>query len=499
MKSNIKIVSIVAMLLIGLFCACTKDPGNYVYNEVNEAIVTGLDTAYSVNLGSNLSITPNISYTLDKQMDTSNYTYEWLRLTLIGFNPGIPVRMASGTKINAKITAPLGFYTASFRVTDKKTGVYKDNFFKLLVTRPSYEGWLLLSGTGSGSRLDMISYNLVQNRYSTIIDILKENKSDFKLLGDPSFVGSGNNNNGPMTTNTTDKIIVGASQSAAYLGADTLNYQPLWDFDNYMPIGYTGKTSGPTYLESSLAGSFLVANNQAFIGSSLEFVRINLLGSTPFIPAPFISFSVPTNTTQAILYSKDLSQFLWYPGSGGACRPLENESLFVNKTGKDLLFMNFVNYNGGETFAILKEKTGNKVYLARFTIAKQNYYQEVTGTPMAEATNFAVSPEFGYVFYAVGSKIYEYDFNTGINLEMADYGRRKISLLKFQTTYVSGAVNARLEKLKNSLIVCSYDEADLNASGIFDVYTVPGINGQIVKSETYTGFGKIKSITYRRR
>lgn len=497
MKMNIKLAII---MLIALFGACRKDLGNYNYKTVNEAVVTGLDSAYSVNSGAILTIEPKIAYTVDQQVDTANYLYEWWRINLVGFTPAISVKLATGTKMNARIVAQLGLWSCTFRITDKKTGVFKEYPFRLLVTRPTYEGWLVLSGvSGAGSRLDMISYNTVQNKYTTIIDILAASNSTFKILGEPAFVGSGNNNNGPMTTNTTDKIMVAASQSAAYLGADTLNYQPLWDFNTFMPSGFTALGSGPAYNETNSSGTFLVVNEQAFAGTSSSFQRINVLGTTPFLSAPYISFSIPGNATQAILYSKDLSQFLWYPGSGGTCRALENESLFANKTGKDLLFMNFVTYNGGETFAILKEKTGNKVYLARFTIAKQNYYQEITGTPMAEGTNFAINPEYGYVFYSVGSKIYEYDFNTGINLEMADYGSRKISLLKFQTIHVAAVVNPRYVKLSNNLIVCSYEDNNLDSSGALDIYTVPGINGQIVKSESYTGFGKIKSITYRKR
>ncbi len=86
---------------------------------------------------------------------------------------------------------------------------------------------------------------------------------------------------------------------------------------------------------------------------------------------------------------------------------------------------------------------------------------------------------------------------------MADYGSRKISLLKFQYVNVGlvqyGTFKQRYQDITKRLAVGSYDESNLNTSGTLDLYSIPPINGQIVKEESFSGMGKIVSITYRSR
>lgn len=121
---------------------------------------------------------------------------------------------------------------------------------------------------------------------------------------------------------------------------------------------------------------------------------------------------------------------------------------------------------------------------------------------MAQAEQFEVNNDFGYVFYNVGSKLYEYDFNLKLNKEMADYGSRKISLLKFQYVKVGDPKSnsyKRYVDITKRLVVCSYDDGNLNNSGAMDVYSIPPVNGQLIKEESFAGMGKIVSITYRFR
>ncbi|UYQ94505.1 hypothetical protein MKQ68_05300 [Chitinophaga horti] len=149
------------------------------------------------------------------------------------------------------------------------------------------------------------------------------------------------------------------------------------------------------------------------------------------------------------------------------------------------------------------KRTDNKVFLARFmtTGAKQNFYEEITGTDVALAEHFCVSPEYGYVFYSVGSKVYEYDFSLKKSVLMKDYGNRRISVMKFHRflSLEAAISNAFYTELSRKLAICTYEPGNPSASGVMELYNVPGINGPLRLYKSYEGLGKVVSLTYRER
>lgn len=494
---------LLVLTIASMLYACKKDPGNYVYTNVNEAVVSELDTFYSVNQGDVLKISPKVAFSKDQVGDQQNYKYAWLRIKRAGYNSGIPKVMDSTINFNVKMNENLGVYDYAFRVTDKKTGVWKETPFKIFVTNKTFEGWYILSEiAGKQSRLDMLSYKEGTKKYEFIPDVLAASKSTLKLKGAPSFVTFFNTNAVPIINGTQDALVVGTTEMATFLGVDTLEYKPAYDFSVFVQNKTNVAIGAGSKLEARPLRAFLLSNGNVYTQLYNPLYPINQMSTgdvTPFKAAPFFS-----GWNAAILFNETLSEFVWYPGNDAkACQKIENETLFKNKIDKNLLFMKLATYNGGETFAILKDKTGDKVYLARFTVGKQNYFAEITNTPIAQAENFEVSDDFGYIFYNVGGKVYEYDFNVNVNKQMADYGSRKISLLKFQYVNVGlvqyGTFKQRYQDITKRLAVGSYDESNLNTSGTLDLYSIPPINGQLVKEESFSGMGKIVSTTYRSR
>lgn len=481
--------------------ACKKDPGNYVYTEINQAVVTGLDTLYSVNQGDVLQIKPKIAYTKDEAGDTLNYKYSWLKINREGYNAGVPRVMDSTVNFNVRMKDNLGVYNYAFRVTDKKTGVWKETYFKIFITNKTFEGWFLLSEVeNKQSRLDMLSYKANTNKYEFMEDVLAASRSSLKLKGTPSFISFFNTNGVPIINGTQDALVVGTTEMATFLGVDTLEHRPNYDFSVFME-GNNNLATGPgSRMETHSLKVFLWANSNIYSQTSGKLYPINQMSSGNTNPFK-ASRSFGSTPAAAVLFNEDALEFVWYPGGGAnACEKIENETLFKNKIDKNLLYMKYSAYNGGEYFAVLKDKSSDKVYLARFTVGKQNYFAEITDTPIAQAEQFEVSENFGYVFYSVGGKLYEYDFNLKLNKLMADYGAKKISLLKFQ--YVDPGYytkNPRYIEINKRLCVCTYDVGNLNTSGTMDLYSIPPINGQLVKEESYSGMGKIVSITYRKR
>lgn len=78
---------------------------------------------------------------------------------------------------------------------------------------------------------------------------------------------------------------------------------------------------------------------------------------------------------------------------------------------------------------------------------------------------------------------------------MLDKGADRVSLLKFQTF-----INTTKYPDGNKLIVCSYNPTqEEGKNGKMEIFEVPSINGDIVLANTYSGFGKVKSLVYRTR
>lgn len=169
-------------------------------------------------------------------------------------------------------------------------------------------------------------------------------------------------------------------------------------------------------------------------------------------------------------------------------------------SGYNLIYMD-KDYNNN-AFAILEDPATSDRYLMRFPIGgAQTYFQKITGTDIAQATHFASSPAFGYLFYSVGGKVYEYDLSLRTSILMIDKGASNITYLNFQHFFNRGTstVNPKYSTWADYLNVVSYGSSE--TSGTFELYNIPPINGQLtlVPGCSWTGFGEIVSVSYRER
>lgn len=486
-------------LLVALLASCTKDKGNYNYQPINDITIEGVDSFYLVDYGHRLQIRPKLTFSKDSQEDPANYTFEWIRNTVVGFT-GAPLKFADTRDLDTLIKMNYGSYYMYYRVTDKRTGVFKDAYFIIQVTAPSYEGWLLLCDLANGnSRLDMVAR---RGSGDTLYrDILSTVKSSLSLTGTPSFVATANSAIPP--SNGTMSIFVATSDRGTSLGRDSMDYLPSYHLNNSMVngIGVSNYTGAKAVLKTYGGLMWAEGDLYAFDFNNIAGpVNTQDNGVAKFRASPYMAVS--TSYT-SVVFNEDNKTFLRHPYLNSSCLTMPAGTLFNFSTGKNLLYMDFTPYNGGEAFAILEDAANSKRYLARMTVAGvQRYYAELNGTGASSATNFAVSPTQGYLFYAVGSKIYEYDFSTGKTILMKDYGTRKISLMQFlpfANVAATAANGAFYTNLSRKLIVCTYEESNLISSGSMDLYTVPDINGPIELYRSYTGSGKVVSVAYRER
>lgn len=482
--------------------SCYKDKGNYDYVDINVVDISGVDSMYTVNYGSILSIKPTLNFSKDDGSDTSAYSYMWMASLYSNGHTDDVDTLSRSRDLEARITLTSGKYNMIYRVTDKKTGVTFQKSFLATVITSVYEGWMLLSEVNGGSRLDMLSKGA--DGYKPIYDLLGTIDAGLTLTGLPVEVKFAK-----LTSAASGHTVyVSTTGGTNRLDGETMKFKAPFQTEVFsvLPDGFytekiTSRTNGSEYVRGS-------DNNMYYYMYTFNIyfgLPVNVMyGKTAtFNVSKYVGYydNVSNSTNVHLLYNMDEKRFVRHVYSlANNCSEMPAGTLFNYTTGKDLLYMETCRFSGGDTYAIL-DSAHTKFYLARINIASsivQTYYDEMPATDLAHAENFAVSPDLGYVFYNVGGKLYEYDAGLKQSKLMIDYGDKKVTFLKFDGFQGIGLTAAKA--YYNKLQVGVFDPSlPAERAGSFELYTVPAVNGNLVLNESYTGFGKIKSITYRER
>ncbi|WP_207535996.1 PKD-like family lipoprotein [Desertivirga arenae] len=495
-----------AGLIMLLAFSCKKDLGNYEYINLNEPTAfVGLNDTTAF-FGKRFVMKPEVLFSKDiLKSDTSRYSYEWSYAGPNGLGGSALYRISNARYLDINMSLAAGTYPFYYAVTDNESGVKYRKEFIITVVNQINEGWLLLSEVNGTARLDMLSKSTT-GTFDVINDLLGTTVSGLTLQGKPKFLYTYNTGaNTGVGINLSYGIYVGTDASTNRLDPETFKWLPGYNVKFEILDDLPANFTADLVRQSGSTRSYLVGNHNAYIYERVTNVKysvpINIIAGqlSGFRIAPFVANNYTSSTAAAILYDIDNKRFVKHTGTNSTSSIIPDPSgkLFSYTTGLDLLYMTWVPFNGGEVFSILKDPVNAKRYLARFNPISnaQSYYAEILATDFANAEQYAVSPTLGYVFYSVGAKVYEYDMSTKVTKLMLDKGTEKVSLIKFNeflnsTKYTDGT----------KLIVCSYDPLKPEGTnGKMELYTVPTIQGDLVLTNSYSGFGKVQSINYRER
>ncbi|WP_200976056.1 PKD-like family lipoprotein [Echinicola sp. 20G] len=486
------IIYICLLALPVLMTSCYEDLGNYEYTDINEIGIKGIDSSYVAYQGRIFQIQPELSFTLDQAGDPEHYEYEWV-LHRVGGLVGDKEKILGYEKdLNVDLTVPPGEYDAHYRVLDKETGVEFFWDFKVEVKSSVYEGWLVMSDVAGEARLDMAS--LIEEEYEVIPDVLGYTGSSLHLEGAPGLV----------YCYGYDPTLYGVYVTSEGTGTTKIDPE-TFDWSEDLRLSYEAIANFPAKLNAdkiySKGGyvSFMVKDNNIYYYYRTYQVKygapVNKVAneSTSFKASEFVSAG-PGSITHSVFFDEDNKRFLRHLGANNleaAVMP-NNATLFDYNIGMDLVFMTYTTYNNGEAFAILKD--GTTYHIARMLQRNRNirqvYFEEISVPGFEQAENFAIQPDFGYLFFNIGSKIYEYDVSSKVAHEMLDMAGREITHMEFNSSSPVGS----------QLIVALNDPSKPEGStGSLEFYEVPAVNGQIVFDSKLEGFGKITGIAYRSR
>lgn len=342
--------------------------------------------------------------------------------------------------------------------------------------------------------------SLLDNKFTTITDVLSTTGSELPQgsLGKPLFV-----NCYPYDP-TFYGIYVCTESGSNKIHPETFK----WTFTYNVKYEFTGNigdnfnVDNMTNFSGNTAWIHGTDNNVYYYYRVFQIkpdVPVNIVkGESAVFKASKYIAAYTGASNVAILYDETGKRFVRHLNNESTSTLMPEGTLFNYNTNKDLVYMTYSPFSNGNVFAVLDSAATQKRYLARFTIGtslSQVYYDEIYGTDIAKAEQFAVSPDLGYLFYNVGGKLYEYDMSSRTSKLMLDKGNQKITMLKFHK-FLAGKYSAEASKL----IVASYDPAlPAASSGKMEFYTVPAVNGDLVFDKEFTGFGKIVSVAYRER
>lgn len=496
MLEKIKIqFTLLLLLLIGW--GCTQDEGNYDYNAINELKATGIEKSYTAYTGENFKITPILNPTMDDGSNPNRYAYEW-----VAVNPdklaAVPKTVIATTKnFDGILKLAPGKYNVYYFVKDLVTGItWQQAPFVLDAVSSIYEGWLVIGDVDGKARLDMVSLIPGIATPRIIKDVLDASGSALKLNGKAVDVQCFTN---PLNTPFMYGIYVTASESGtARIDQNSFGWTQTQNIAYESVGGSFPSDFGVDFMTTPANGeNFLYSKGNIYYYYRAFQIKYGLPQNKlanetkTFVAAPFIAHNGGSFGTP-VFYDQVARRFIRYNPFASTCSTMpsvvsSDTTLDWNNTNCDLVYMTTSDFNNNENFAVLKNITTGKFHLLRFDRnLTQTYYKEILNAPdIDKATKFAVSPDSGYLFYAVGGKLYEYDNGTQSAKLMLDKGANQITYIDF---------NARSKTFAKKLIVGSYGTV-----GKLELFTVPPVNGDLVLENSYDGLCKIVDVAYRER
>ena len=489
----------ILMVFSFAFSACYKDKGNYEYTPVNELSFSNFDTenGYKTNFGELLTISPQIKGTLDPDGSKNGYTYEW-SIQIDGKDSVISTEKI----LNVRLEVPPGLYTLKLIVKDTASGVQYPVRTQLLLSTKVFEGYMVLNDVNGKSRLDMITYYRTDNVFEQHTDVLAEMNSALPVQGKPLQVYCMETEYFARTPQTYRIYMV--TETGTYkIDPETFGYAALNDF-KYEMTGQIPTSFMPQGMICILQNGYMPLT---FLAEGSNIYRREYGAPTfPYSPVnvyagaglPFKAFpQIAAITDKAVIFNMDKRTFTSAPFSSRNVTDMAPASGFP--VGKDMVYME--GQASGNSYAVLKDPGTANYYFMKFQPSWPYVYylDPMNATDIDKAEHFAVSPDLAYLFYSVGGKLYEYDNFLKTSFLMLDKGASKITHISFQR-FFNRSVYAKYTEWSKLLILGSYNPAvNEGSNGTLELYSVPAVNAALQLKNSWTGFGKITSVSYRER
>lgn len=522
-RKNIFVFSALALLgWMGTLSSCRKDMGNYTYETIDTLSIGGIADDYQIGRGSPASIYPELTFVLGSAFDESEYAYEW-KSYKSGASSADGQVIHDGKNLDFILPLGVGDYTFYYTVTQKSTGITWQKQFNLDIYGEFQKaGWFVLNDIQGKTRLDYYeddpdNWNSFPVVYRDIANLIQDVNTGetLTLSGRPLSLAAFTNRDA-LNTTFTYRLYINTENTTEILNlTDGFIYNKLqYAFVNETISGEP--SSVEKIYPGTTGGAYAYKDNNIYIFHytySLYGTPINRITGSGTFPVSE-HFAAPYNTyMHAMFFDMVNRRFLRSTLTSNAATIIntQGQAFDLADVGKDLVWMGYTRIFNGQVVGILKDHD-SRYFLARIgfpysvsspTISALSI-TDITDvlTDIGQADRFVLDQQYGYLFYAVGSKLYQYDMDSQLIKLAKDYGNRKISLLKVNdlNRYTMSSIPAYFVRLGSpgyAIIVGSYDESDPDNSGTVDFFNAQSLMGDLVAfHEPFQGLGIVVDVKY---
>lgn len=499
--------------------SCASDQGNYVYRELNEPVIEGIEDV-EVLTYERLHISPDITIGSASEED---YLFEWKAVDRNGTYQAWVI--GSSLVLDYEVTLPPGSYSLYFTVTQKDSGLFWQNESGLLVSSSMSEGWMVLCQDDGRARLDVVSM-VTEEVYR---DILSSGNA-------PVLYGPRRIQWLPDKTDASSPYYLLTDDGATRLGKDDFSWKPEYDFAYEVAVQ---QKLIPHSIVSSGFGKMVVSGTEAYY---CEIMGIDgLYGSAvnkDFPASPYIGVNALATQVYAavyLLYDISAGRFMAYcplllTDDLGGLDPLMDMEAFAEVAegmapgagvvgnafeewpeGMELLYMENSRYDPGNakmgmTYAVLSEggriclygiQLGDILRYADCTyVLGKGYFGDLSSCTdiLNEDCLFAFSSLKNYMYYASGGVVYRVDLSSS-PLHPEEQFRldgEQITCMKFNLYKKPENMNRTYD-----LIIGSEKAGE----GFLRIYEGRDSDGDFrnVSPVCYDGFAKIIDVEYKER
>ena len=507
------------LMLTFALASCSQDKGNYIYVELKEPQIMGLEDM-NVQTFSRLQVTPDLG---GEDFPAGEYAFEWKVLNQNASEEAVVI--GQDFSLDYEVTLAPGAYTLFFTVTQVSTGLYWQKEASLIVSSSMSEGWMVLCSDGGRARLDFVS-SLTSE---TMTDVLRG--SDMPQMNGPRRIQWLSDK-----TDAASPYYLLTDDGATRLGRDAFEWKPEYDFA--YEVAVQDKLT-PHSIVSSGLGKVIVSGTDAHY---CEIMGIDgLYGSAVnkgFAVAPYVGANALATQIYAavhLLYDTDNKRFMAYcpllaandlgrldpvadmetmgqiaegmaPGAGVLGNAFDKWPV-----GMDLVYMENTRYDPGNakmglTYAVMKNGSECHLYgtqlgdMLRYAdctyVLGKGFYADLSQCRdiLHENALYAFSSLKSYMYYAVGNTVYRVDLSQQPAQSEVQFvlSGEEITCLKFNLYQKSENMQKSFDLVVGSV---------RNGEGTLRVYEGRESDGDFssVKPTVYKGFARIVDVEFKER
>lgn len=497
--------------------SCNKDLGNYKYVDINEVNISSLGGPYKlIYKVDTLRITPVLEFSQDST--DNRFEYEWR----VGkFNNVNDKRQLISNERNLEYAIDLlpGTYSVYYNVYDKITDVTRSTFTTLEVTTNVSKGFFITGENEDGfADVDFISMPVGD---TLIMRRLLNNNNMPKYRNPIATIHTG------TTGYNTPKLWFMTGDGGYYLNTNDFTTSASNDFYSLIfsniqiprstyPVDVAPRVANENGLVAGVASRIVLSNNGDIFASNIssrtDFYGnpVNRLSSRPdetFRCAPFLIY--PALRMDKFVVFDDINNRFLFGTAGGS--PGSNLTILTDASQNPFPWNQETNgrkvyyaentkntENGGSfgnSYALMKDDVNEfhiyKFYATGFSApVKLNYYKVSNIAIDIDKSNlFTFSSNQKVLFYTVGSKLYAYDYNAGLEkiYLIKDFGD-EITMIKCDIQQGNGS----------QLYVATYNS--VTKGTVHKYLTNSDLNNLVMTEDQnvkWEGLLKVKSMTWR--